>query len=322
MSRPQGSGRVKEAKLEFFARSRVIKHPLGVALRTPCLIPSFSSKVYLGPEKKRPRTPKAPKQPKPKHEIATILAVASEFITDALLISAYDLHYGYIPSVMDFQQRPELIVIDSGGYEAATDHDFATTLHFPYKGRPWSEARCQRVYSEWSQEQAAIFVSYDHPKQQANLREQLAAARRLQRWSKKQMFEFLVKPESRSDSYLDAVLGKVFNAPELLSGFDVIGVTEKELGRSFVERAGNLIMLRRALEQATITAPIHVFGALDPLACALYFLAGAELFDGLNWMRYAFLDDAAVYSRQATLMRGTPDDDDSAAQRIRPTVTI
>jgi hypothetical protein len=69
------------------------------------------------------------------------------------------------------------------------------------------------------------------------------------------------------------------------------------------------------LERANLSAPIHVFGALDPLACALYFLAGAELFDGLNWMRYAFLDDAAIYSRQATLVRGTPDEDDSAAQR-------
>jgi hypothetical protein len=34
------------------------------------------------------------------------------------------------------------------------------------------------------------------------------------------------------------------------------------------------------LDEAGVKSPIHVFGALDPLTVCLYFVAGAEVFDG------------------------------------------
>src|SRR5207244_643611 len=42
----------------------------------------------------------------------------------------------------------------------------------------------------------------------------------------------------------------------------------------------------------------------DPLLSPLYFLAGAELFDGLSWLRYAYLDGLSVYGESLAAVRG------------------
>jgi hypothetical protein len=52
-----------------------------------------------------------------------------------------------------------------------------------------------------------------------------------------------------------------------------------------------------ALDDAHIEAPIHVFGSLDPISSCLYFLAGAEIFDGLTWLRYTYMNGMAVYNQ-------------------------
>jgi hypothetical protein len=48
--------------------------------------------------------------------------------------------------------------------------------------------------------------------------------------------------------------------------------------------------------------PIHVFGSLDPVSVCLYFLAGAEIFDGLTWLRYAYAKDLAVYRQNGAVL--------------------
>ena len=41
--------------------------------------------------------------------------------------------------------------------------------------------------------------------------------------------------------------------------------------------------------------PIHVFGSLDTVTTPMYFLAGADIFDGLTWLRFAFHGGYTVY---------------------------
>ena len=61
-------------------RTSTIRHKSsGVRLRTPLLIPSFSSKGF------------ARSKSDGKSEIGGILATANEFLTEAYLISAYDI---------------------------------------------------------------------------------------------------------------------------------------------------------------------------------------------------------------------------------------
>jgi len=54
--------------------------------------------------------------------------------------------------------------------------------------------------------------------------------------------------------------------------------------------------VRVALGKIDSDIPIHVFGSLDPISTPLYFLVGADYFDGLTWLRYAYLDGYAVYN--------------------------
>ncbi|MDW3181367.1 hypothetical protein [Roseobacter sp.] len=64
--------------------------------------------------------------------------------------------------------------------------------------------------------------------------------------------------------------------------------TEKEIGASTKDRLTFLAAFRDLLDEAGMETAIHVFGGLDPLMTPLYFLAGADVFDGLSWLGYAF----------------------------------
>lgn len=80
-----------------------------------------------------------------------------------------------------------------------------------------------------------------------------------------------------------------------MHGFAAIGVTEKEIGNSVLDRMVNIARLRRGLDAHHQDMPLHIFGSLDTISTYLYFLAGADIFDGLTWLRYAFCDGDTIY---------------------------
>jgi hypothetical protein len=81
------------------------------------------------------------------------------------------------------------------------------------------------------------------------------------------------------------------------SEFDVIGITETELGNTLLDRMANIARVRTAMDTEGVYKPLHIFGSLDPVCTPLYFLAGADIFDGLTWLRFSFMEDIAVYHR-------------------------
>ncbi len=83
---------------------------------------------------------------------------------------------------------------------------------------------------------------------------------------------------------------------------DIIGFTEKEIGYSILDRMIFISKVRKALDHAEVDIPIHIFGSLDPISTILYFLAGAELFDGLTWLKYGYHEGIAVYKQNYSLL--------------------
>jgi hypothetical protein len=79
-----------------------------------------------------------------------------------------------------------------------------------------------------------------------------------------------------------------------LAGFSIIGVPEKDLGRNLIDRLRRIALFRRRLNKAGITSPLQIWGGLDPLTTPLLFFAGAEIFDGISWLRYAYTRGVAV----------------------------
>ena len=105
--------------------------------------------------------------------------------------------------------------------------------------------------------------------------------------------EILVKPDEINQYFLN--IESIIKNIGLLKEFSIVGFTEKELGINTNERLLNLARIRNAMISYNINTPIHIFGCMDPIATPLYFLFGADLFDGLNWIRFAFHKGRAVY---------------------------
>lgn len=268
------------------ARSRVIRHPSGVEVKTPLLIPGISSKGF------RRRGNRS--------EARSYLKVAEPLLEESLLISAYDIYYKYVPAITRKEYGIRLLFIDSGGYETAEDHDFSAVLKHDCTVKEWDVLKLKEVFMKCPKTSPAVLVSYDHGAHRVSLRRQIENAHKLFCHFPDHLHEFLIKPERTWKGYLkcDCVCQKVGD----LKDFHIVGVTEKELGKSTLERMKNIATIRSAMDAKGIDAPLHVFGSLDPITTCLYFLAGAEIFDGLTWLRYGYCEGKAVYYQNYVLI--------------------
>lgn len=262
----------------MLARSTKLHHPLGITVETPLLIPSFSSKGFgFNTEKES--------------EIKGIFTVASEYLADTMLISAYDLYYGHLETLES--AITEIVIVDSGGYEISDVQGLSAIYRQPVQPQDWTEDKLREVLDAWPEHVPAIFVNFDKPDQRRSLGEQLESARRFFADYRCQLHTLLIKPETKKQQYVQ-VKNIVANADELRD-FSIVGFTEKELGNSILDRMKNISEIRLAMDDAEVNVPIHIYGSLDPLTSALYFLSGAELFDGLTWLRYGYADGFACY---------------------------
>lgn len=274
----------------------------GLSLDTPLLIPSVSSRGF-------------PLDKAGFAESNLFLKYAVDSIDEALLVSAYDLEHctlvdaeallsgGSTGTALD---RPRLLVVDSGGYETGESWESGHVDRSDRLVKPYNADMFASVVDRLPQGRPLLVVSYDGPDvPRGSYADQVARA---------QVF-FATRPHLASDILLKRPIGRRWHTPrELvpaapdLSRFDVIGFTEVELGDSLLDRLATLAELRQILRSASITAPIHLFGALDPLFTPLYFAAGAEIFDGLSWMRYVYWDGLAVHADAGALLRSEDDD--------------
>lgn len=270
-------------------RSRTIVHPSGEKFETPLLVPSFSSKGFLiGTTKKTTIS-----------ECYDQMMLASGFIDESLLVSAYDLYHNFAPNPREFKSA-KINFIDSGGYETSQSYDLSGINKFNNKVKPWDENKLKEVLSKWPDEMSGIMVSYDHGKFRASLDKQVENAQNLFYEHKSLMSDFLIKPEKKGQGYIQ--LPSLIARPELLNGFNIIGVTEKEIGNSQLNRMINIARLRLEMDKVGNSAPIHVFGSLDPINVILYFLAGAEIFDGLTWLKFAYHNGTAIYIQNYSIL--------------------
>lgn len=234
------------------------------AASTPLLIPSFSSRAAT---------------PLP---LEMTIDIMSGIITDVSLISAYDIYY----SKEDFPriESQNLLFIDSGGYECIIDNDLTDTGLYKPSPNEWDAQKHIEVVDAFSTPVPLVLISYDHPHHRCSIDAQIRSATDLFSGRDDVLKEILVK--SSDFSPLD--IGQISQSIESLHDFDVLGVTEKELGTTVFECMKNIAQLRLEMETNSLEIPIHIFGSLDPITSPLYYLSGADIFDGLSWLRYSF----------------------------------
>lgn len=268
----------------MLARSRTIQHPAGSSFRTPLLLPSFSSKG-LGFTSSG------------KSALKEVFNIASDYLTDAMLVSAYDVYHGHLPKLRS--AITGITFVDSGGYETSAFQDLSAVFAQPAGTKPWNETLLRDVYSAWPERIPAVFVAFDRNRP---VRDQISAAHKLLRRHPQHLHAILLKPQTKRGARL--AIGEIVGNAEALGHFHVIGVTEKELGSSMLERMEAIARLRLALDDAGLAdRPIHVFGSLDPISVPLYFVAGAEIFDGLTWLRFGYHDGTAMYQQNCAARR-------------------
>ena len=285
----------------MLSQSRRITLRNGLELWTPLLVPSLSSGA-VGPLP-------IEQPPGSKPGLVPCSLVHSELyiggIDESLLLSAYDIDHGLLvdPETLrsGFAQsrysQPRVLMVDSGWYEkdgSPPGGPFAQELEAP---RSWEQDDYERTIDSLDSEMNAVVVSWDHA---GPYSEQIQRAQEFFGARARFASTLLLKPPGDSR----------FHHFERLSGedlanlvaFDIVGVTENELGNSTLDRLETIARLRRHLDEAHVTSPIHVFGGLDPLYTPLYFAAGAEIFDGLGWLRYAYREGLAVHREAAVLL--------------------
>ncbi|MBD2682321.1 MULTISPECIES: hypothetical protein [Nostoc] len=254
-----------------------------IDVSTPLIVPSFSSRGFT--------------------EFKEIYTSLKDYISDVSLLSAYDIYYEM--QEMDIYAS-DIIFIDSGGYEtqaikltATSDDVYANRDSSSI--RTWSTELHQSVLDNLQSLSQLVLISYDNwDKHQLTL-SQIETAKSLFQRYPYFASNFLYKPETPESAVIN--IDNLLKYSHHLTSFSVLGITEKELGNSILERCHNLIKIRSALQEQSIEIPIHILGCLDPVLMISYFLCGADIFDGLAWLRYAFVDGLTLYQSTAILMQ-------------------
>lgn len=261
----------------MLARRLELSHNNKVLGETPMLVLAFSSKV-------------AP-------DIGSVIGEMREVITGPILISAYDIYYRKTTKIKLPITYGTMIFLDSGGYETRQDADLADIVHEEYKPKKWTKQDYLKILKDWPYKRPTVIISYDHPKIKNPINKQIRIAKstfNAFKDEKNVLTEILIKPEARDQLVpVDSVIENM----EALHDFDMIGFTEKELGSNTILRMENIARIRLAMDEKGIRRPLHIFGSLDMIATPLYFLSGADIFDGLTWLRYGFVDGLALYEQ-------------------------
>jgi hypothetical protein len=282
----------------MLARRTQLKLPDGTPCDLPLLVPSFSSKGF-GFARTRGRG-----RPRQVSNIVVDLHEFAQVASQSVLISAYDLHFAHFDGSRDGKgspfnslQKSRLIFLDSGGYELAPDFDSCepkTPSYAPRKGYGLEQyLKVLKRVAEDPAHRSFVISNFDWATTRRPLAKQIEAARRVFQSVPGQLTSFILKPWLKGQHTIEPerLSKKEFKS---MAGFDVIGVTEKELGSSILERLTHIAQLRHELDVADNPAPIHVWGGLDPIMTPLYYFAGAQIFDGVSWLRYAYANGVAV----------------------------
>jgi hypothetical protein len=254
-----------------FAKRRGFYRDGKEIIRTPLLLPSFSSKGFP--------------------EVQSILETTSEVIDSEILISAYDLHHNNLQGPFGFA---EAIFLDSGGYEAGLDVELSDLGKLEHAPLDWTPESYQSIVSNWESQQPTIIISFDHPDIRTSTLDQIMKADETLPSGANIFREILFKPEKKDSDVVN--VQAIVDHANRLHVFDSIGVTEKEIGTSQQQRMANIARIRQALNGSGLgDKPIHIFGSLDTISTPLYFVAGADIFDGLTWLRFSYHEGMTIY---------------------------
>jgi hypothetical protein len=288
----------------MLTRERTLTHPKGGTVDLPLLVPSFSSKGFTFFKNDTTKT---------KHEYSEVthaLENLSTYIKESILVSAYDLYHGHYRQPVSRLKNIALVFIDSGFYELSPTFDSTEPKHFPHVVKSFTEEDyCSEVSKLSKHALPLVITNYDWSSQGRPFAEQIQHAQSFFSSHPGYLTDFILKPDKAKGVVID--IDALVPHLAKLKAFDVIGVPEQELGKNLIDRLRRLAQLRSEMNKRHMSAPIHVWGGIDPIMTPLYFFAGADIFDGISWMRYSYHKGFAVNRQCFAVLEGnisTPQD--------------
>lgn len=225
-------------------------------------------------------------------ESTRALETMGSLLGESMLVSTYDIHHRLMLKPQSFFKGRKAVFLDSGGYELAPDFDSTEPSQGVNHALPFTESNYIAVLKKLPRDVPLVIANFDWGVRGRSVKEQMQNARELFEQFPGTVKNFILKPTGRR-RYLD--VDEVRQHVEDYRSFDILGLTEKELGRDFLERLDVLARIKAEMDRRDVKIPIHIWGGLDPVMTPLYFFAGAEIFDGVSWLRYVYHKGSAVY---------------------------
>ena len=202
------------------------------------------------------------------------LLTALELVNGQFLVSAFDLarltgneREEAAAMIVRAMKAGCLVLMDSGNYESYWTESQST----------WKQADFHNIIKSFSCTLALGFDEQYPPKEPAALirlilqRQQEDAA------------------AANGVPIIPIVHGQPTVLPELCAevakklGVSVLSLPERRLGEGVFERVRTVAAIRRALNETGTYVGIHILGTGNPFSLALFSIAGADSFDGLEW---------------------------------------
>lgn len=244
--------------------SRILEYNINnLEFITPNYIPSFSSRD----------------DPYIKERINELL---DDIPQSTVLISAYDYYElknkgSIYPSFIKKSFKDKLLFLDSGGYEL----QFSTSNN-------WTPERYRDIIRELTPQ---FFVGFDRIpsyKFESNTMKEIEESMDFLKSYTEMKGRVLLIHFSMLNNPINEIPKLVSKIIEHSDYIDVLGFPEREIGTNIIQSCRYIRQIRKELDKREIFKPIHIFGCSDPKSIILFVLSGADIFDGLGWIKYAF----------------------------------
>ena len=265
----------------MLARRSTLQNKAGIPVDLPRLVPSFSSKGFPLVKISRGKC----------SDVDNALKLVGPHLKQSFLISAYDVFHKLIRDSFPYIENAELVFLDSGAYELSPEYDSTEPKQPPYGPSRFRQSDYQTVLAGLPSRAQIVISNFDWGTKRKPLVEQITTAQRLFNKYPQFLSNFIIKPGKDRLLNVDEVIRHI----KQMRAFDVIGVTEKELGDNLIDRLRAIAKLRVGLDREHVSAPLHIWGGLDPIITPLYFFVGSDIFDGVSWLRYAYHGGVAIY---------------------------
>lgn len=201
-----------------------------------------------------------------------------------ILISAYDLHNANRSEQTKFEKNLKQIIeagghvlLDSGQYEASR-----------IPNSKWTLKEFKAIVKKFPH---SAVLSYDRLGTQVDSKVRISEAERAyardSAYTKSPVWPIMHAATDANGVYDFSSLDEIAYAIASSLRPPVIAIPERELGMGILARAKKISDIRRKLSSLSFYQPLHILGTGNPISMAMFFGAGADSFDGLEWCRVA-----------------------------------